>query len=48
MEAQSLFDMDRRSIPADRVDIDAGGTVTASTDIRGVDEITQQYDPGLL
>lgn len=48
MEAQSLLDTDRRSIPADRVDIDAGGTVTASTDIRGVDEITQQYDPGLL
>lgn len=48
MEAQSLFDMDRRSIPADMVEIDAGGTVTASTDIRGVDEITQQYDPGLL
>lgn len=48
MEAQSLFDMDRRSIPADMVEINKGGTVTASMRISGVDEILQQYDPGLL
>ncbi len=48
MEAQSLFELDRRTIPADIVTIGDDGGISAATGIAGVDEITQQYDESLL
>lgn len=48
MDAQSLFDVDRRAIPATMVTIAPDGDVRASTDIQGVDEIEQAFDPAYL
>lgn len=48
MNAEALFDVDERTIPADRVSIGEEGSIAASMDIRGVEEIAQEYDPAFL
>lgn len=48
MEAESLFDSDRRAIPADMISIQDDGSLVASTSIQGVDDISQEYDEAYL
>lgn len=48
MDAESLFDLDRRTIPADIVSVNDSGAISADTNIKGVDEITQKYSEELL
>lgn len=48
METASLFDLDRRAIPADMVSIDEGGTIKASVTVGDVDNIAQKYNPAFL
>lgn len=48
MDADSLFDVDRRTLPADMVSIDEDGAVVASTDVAGVDQVDQEFDPAFL
>lgn len=47
-DAESLFDLDRRAIPAETAEVDDGGTVRASMKLSEIRDLSQPYDTEFL